>query len=264
MANIHIYTGADAHVRRLQINTITSTDLWEALARGFDDFKALPTHLVFLGLIYPMAGIVFFGLSFGYNLFPVLFPLAAGFALVGPVAAIGLYELSRQRESGRKPDVSQMFNVVRSPSFPAILTISAGLAVLFLAWLWSAQTLYQSLFGYLPPESMTQFLHDVLTTTNGHKLIIYGNLIGLCFAVVAMIVGVVSFPLLLDRDVGILTALETSLRAVAANPGTMTLWGLVVAALLVLGTIPFFVGLAIVVPVLGHATWHLYRKLIAR
>jgi uncharacterized membrane protein len=264
MANIHIYTGADAHVRRLQINTITSTDLWEALARGFDDFKALPTHLVFLGLIYPMAGIVFFGLSFGYNLFPVLFPLAAGFALVGPVAAIGLYELSRQRESGRKPDVSQMFNVVRSPSFPAILTISAGLAVLFLAWLWSARTLYQSLFGYLPPESMTQFLHDVLTTTNGHKLIIYGNLIGLCFAVVAMIVGVVSFPLLLDRDVGILTALETSLRAVAANPGTMTLWGLVVAALLVLGTIPFFVGLAIVVPVLGHATWHLYRKLIAR
>jgi uncharacterized membrane protein len=264
MANIHIYTGADAHVRRLRINTITPTDLWDALARGFDDFKALPTHLVFLGLIYPMAGIVFFGLSFGYNLFPVLFPLAAGFALVGPVAAIGLYELSRQRESGRKPDLARIFDVVRSPSFPAILTISAGLAVLFLAWLWSAQTLYQSLFGYLPPESMTQFLHDVLTTTNGYKLIIYGNLIGLCFAVVAMIVGVVSFPLLLDRDVGILTALETSVRAVATNPGTMALWGVIVAALLVLATIPLFVGLAIVVPVLGHATWHLYRKLVAR
>jgi uncharacterized membrane protein len=264
MAHIHIYTGADANVRQLRINAITPADLWDSLARGFDDFKTLPTHLVFLGLIYPMAGVVFFALSFGYNLFPVLFPLAAGFALVGPVAALGLYELSRQRESGRAPDVSRMFDVVRSPSFPAILTISAGLAILFLAWLWSAQTLYQSLFGYLPPQSMTQFLHDVLTTTNGHKLIIYGNLIGLCFAVVAMIVGVVSFPLLLDRDVGVLTALQTSLRAVAANPGTMTLWGLVVAALLVLGTIPLFVGLAIVVPVLGHATWHLYRKLVVR
>jgi uncharacterized membrane protein len=264
MAHIHIYTGADARVRHLRINAITPADLWDSLARGFADFKAMPTHLVFLGLIYPMAGIVFFGLSFGYNLFPLLFPLAAGFAIVGPVAAIGLYELSRQHESGRAPDLSQMFRVVRSSSFPAILTISAGLAILFLAWLWSAQTLYQSLFGYLPPESMTQFLRDVLTTTNGHKLIIYGNLIGLCFAVVAMIVGVVSFPLLLDRDVGVITALETSVRAVAANPGTMTLWGIVVAALLVIGTIPLFVGLAIVVPVLGHATWHLYRKLVAR
>jgi len=264
MATIHIYTGADADVRHLRINTITPADLWDALARGLADFKAMPTHLVFLGLIYPMAGIVFFGLSFGYNLFPVLFPLAAGFAIVGPVAAIGLYELSRQRENGREPDAAHMFDVVRSPSFPAILTISASLGILFLAWLWSAQTLYQSLFGYLPPESMTQFLHAVLTTSNGHKLIIYGNLIGLCFAVVAMVIGVVSFPLLLDRDVGVLTALETSLRAVASNPGTMILWGLIVAALLVIGTIPLFVGLAVIVPVLGHATWHLYRKLVAR
>jgi len=262
MTNIHIYTGADARVTHPTIRRITSADLWDALKRGFDDFAAMPTHLVFLGLIYPLAGIVFAGITFGYNLFPMLFPLAAGFALVGPVAAIGLYEMSRQRERGRKPDLTHVFDVVRSPSFPAILTISAGLAALFLAWLFAAQTLYQSLFGYLPPESMTAFLQEVLTTSHGHALILYGNLIGLGFAVIAMVVGVVSFPLLLDRDAGVVCALETSLRAVAKNPGTMALWGLIVAALLLAGTIPLFVGLAVVVPVLGHATWHLYRKLV--
>lgn len=265
MADLHIYTGAGDRVRHLQINKITSADLSDALARGWDDFKAMPTHLLFLGLIYPIAGVVLAGLSFGYNLFPILFPLAAGFALIGPVAAIGLYELSRQRETGhRDPDFSHVFDVVKSPSFPAIATISAGLAGLFLVWLLLAQILYQSLFGYLPPESMAQFVHDVLNTSNGHKLIIYGNLIGLGFATVAMIVGVVSFPLLLDRDVGIITALETSVQAVLRNPIAMIQWGLIVAALLVIGSIPLFVGLAVVVPVLGHATWHLYRKLVAR
>lgn len=263
MANIHIYTGADARVTHPTVNTITRADLTEALRLGLDDFRAMPTHLYFLGLIYPLAGVLMFGLTFGYNLFPVLFPLAAGFALIGPVAAIGLYELSRQRQRGETPDLSHVFDVVRSPSFPAIATISAGLAILFFAWLLCAQTLYETLFGYLPPESMTSFLHEVLTTSHGHALILWGNLIGFAFALVAMVVGVVSFPLLLDRDVGVLTALETSVRAVMANPGPMALWGLIVAALLVLGSIPLFVGLAVVVPVLGHATWHLYRRLIA-
>lgn len=262
MASIHIYTGADARVTRPAVRSITPADLWDALKRGLDDFTAMPTHLVFLGLIYPLAGIVFAGIAFGYDLFPMLFPLAAGFALVGPVAAIGLYQLSRQRERGQTPDLARIFDIVRAPSFPAIAAISAGLAVLFLAWLFAAQALYEALFGYLPPASMTAFLNEVLTTPHGHALILYGNLIGLGFAVIAMVVGVVSFPLLLDRDAGVICALETSMRAVAKNPGTMALWGVIVAALLVAGSVPLFVGLAVVVPVLGHATWHLYRRLV--
>ena len=264
MAHIHIYTGAGESVPHPTVRTITAADLWDSLARGYDDFRAMPTHLMFLGLIYPIAGIVLAGFSFGYNLFPMLFPLAAGFALIGPIAAIGLYELSRQREEGNEPDMRHVLDVVRSPSFPAIATISAVLAVLFLTWLFVAQTLYESLFGYLPPASMSQLMYDVLTTPSGHTLFIAGNLIGLAFAIVAMVVGVVSFPLLLDRDVGVIAALATSVRAVAHNVATMTLWGLIVAALLLIGSVPLFVGLAIVVPVLGHATWHLYRKLIAR
>ena len=172
--------------------------------------------------------------------------------------AITTYTLTVTRGADRGKSL-----VVRAPSFPAILTISAGLAVLFFAWLLCAQTLYETLFGYLPPDSMGGFLQEVLTTSHGHALILWGNLIGFGFAVVAMVVGVVSFPLLLGRDVGVLTALETSARAVMANPGPMALWGLIVAALLLVGSIPLFVGLAVVVPVLGHATWHLYRRLIA-
>ena len=106
------------------------------------------------------------------------------------------------------------------------------------------------------------FIHDVLTTSHGWALIIAGNVIGFIFAAVVLSISVVSFPLLLDRDVGAAVAVQTSIRAVLANPLTMALWGLIVALALVIGSIPLFVGLAIVMPVLGHATWHLYRRVV--
>ena len=116
----------------------------------------------------------------------------------------------------------------------------------------------------LPPESIPQFLHDVFTTSQGWKLILYGNAAGLVFAIAALAVSVVSFPLLLDRDVGAAVAIMTSMRAIAANPVPMAAWGLIVAVLLFVGSLPFFAGLAVVMPILGHATWHLYRKVIGR
>jgi uncharacterized membrane protein len=131
-------------------------------------------------------------------------------------------------------------------------------------WLATAQSLYQSLFGYAPPDSIEQFARDVLTTPAGHTLIVAGNLIGFLFAVVVLAVSVVSFPLLLDREVGAIVAMHTSVRAVLANPLVMAAWGLIVAAALLIGAVPLFFGLAIVVPVLGHASWHLYRKVVAR
>ncbi len=262
MAQIHVISGAGESLELPAVRRIGLNDLADALAKGWDDFSEMPSHAIFLCLIYPLVGLFIIGLAFGYSVLPLLFPLAAGFALIGPVAAIGLYELSRRREAGLDTDWTHAFDVLRSSSLPAIMALGLLLMGIFLAWLGSAQALYQSLFGYLPPNSYPDFIKDVFTTSAGWKLIVWGNLIGFCFAVWALVISVVSFPLLVDRDAGAAAAITTSVRAVAANPGTMATWGFIVAALLFLGSLPAFIGLAVVIPVLGHATWHLYRKLV--
>ncbi len=263
MAQIHVIGGAGERLEIPAIRKIGIGDLADALAKGWDDFSAMPSHAIFLCLIYPLVGLFLIGLTFGYSVLPLLFPLAAGFALIGPVAAVGLYELSRRRESGLDSHWTHAFDVLRSPSFPAIAALGLLLMGIFIAWLGSAQAIYQSLFGYLPPESYSQFIREVFTTPAGRSLILWGNLIGFGFAVWALVISVVSFPLLVDRDVGAAVAISTSVRAVMANPFTMAVWGLIVATLLVVGSLPAFMGLAVVMPVLGHATWHLYRKVVA-
>jgi uncharacterized membrane protein len=263
MAQAHVVTGAGDEVQaQLKVRKISISDLKDALARGLDDFLAMPSHAVFLCLIYPIVGFVIFRFVLGANILPLLFPLAAGFALIGPIAAIGLYEMSRRREMGLDVSWRHALDVFRSPSLGAIVVLGLMLVALFLVWIAVAQAIYVANFGYTPAASMPDFIHQVLTTPAGWTLIIVGNGIGFLFAVAVLTLGVVSFPLLLDRDVGAATALLTSIRAVAANPFVIGAWGFIVAALLLLGSIPAFLGLAVVMPVLGHATWHLYRKLI--
>jgi uncharacterized membrane protein len=262
MAHIHVINGASDSPVHLTVRKIGFADIKDAMAHGLDDFAAMPSHVIFLGLIYPIVGFVLARAAFGYDVLPLLYPLATGFALVGPLAAVGLYELSRRREQGLDTHWTHVFDIRKSPSFGAILALGALLMLIFIAWLGTAQAIYQSLFGVLAPSSLTSFAHNVLTTAVGWKLIVLGNGIGFLYAVVVLTISVVSFPLLLDRDVGAAVALWTSVRAVAANPMTMAAWGLIVAVLLVIGSLPFFFGLAIVMPILGHSTWHLYRKVI--
>jgi uncharacterized membrane protein len=264
MAHSHLLLGAGSAPAHLAIRRIGSTDLKEALRRGVDDFYAMPTHAMFLCVIYPVVGLLLARLAFGYSVLPLLYPLATGFALVGPLAALGLYELSRQREAGGTPSASHALDVVQSSSIGAIVALGLLLLAIFVLWIAAANALYIAEFGYATPQSPGQFVRDVLTTPAGWSLIIFGNGIGFLFAVLVLSISVVSFPLLLDRDVGLATAVATSFRVVDANPGPMALWGLIVAGGLVLGSIPALLGLAIVLPVLGHATWHLYRKTVAR
>jgi uncharacterized membrane protein len=232
------------------------------LARGIDDFMAMPSHAVFLCLIYPIVGLLLGWLTFGYGLMSLLYPLISGFALVGPFAGIGLYELSRQRERSLDVDLTHVSDVFRSPSFGAIAALGLLLMAIFIMWLAVAQAIYVASFGDAPVASIGEFARRVVTTPEGWALIIVGNGIGFLFALVVLTISVVSFPLLLDRDVGAVEAVLTSCRAVRANPMTMAIWGLIVAGTLVLGALPFLVGLAVVMPVLGHSTWHLYRKVV--
>jgi len=262
MAHSHILVGASEHAAGPEVRRIAPSDLAEALRKGYEDFSAVPSHALFLCLIYPAIGILVAGLTLGYALVPLLFPAAAGFALIGPFAAIGLYELSRRREAGHDVSAMDAFEVLRSPSLGAILSLGLLLMTIFLIWMAVAHAIYVSYFGYGSPQSIGQFMRDLFATESGWKLIAVGNGVGLLFALAALLISVVSFPLLLDRDVGAAVAMLTSLRVVAKNPLTMGLWGLIVAGLLVLGTLPFFLGLAVVLPVLGHATWHLYRRVV--
>jgi uncharacterized membrane protein len=262
MSSTHLLVGAERSPSGLSVRRITPADLAHALASGWDDFDAMPSHAVFLCLIYPLLGLGLVLLCAEYSMLPLAFPLAAGFALIGPFAAVGLYELSRRREAGLDTNPTHAFDVLHSPSLGAILALGLLLVAIFVVWLAVAEAIYVANFGYAAPASIPQFVKDVFTTSAGWTLIVVGTGVGFLFAVVALMIGAVSFPLLLDRDVGSAVALLTSIRVVVANPLTMALWGLIVAALLVLGSLPFFLGLTVVMPVLGHATWHLYRRAI--
>lgn len=245
-----------------EVRRIGAADVWEALAKGFDDFAAFRTDVAFLCVIYPVVGLLLARLAFGYDMLPLLFPLASGFALIGPFAAVLLYEMSRRRERGLSVTWGDGFALVHSPACGAILALGLILVVLFLVWLGAAAAIYVLTLGPAPPVSVMGFVRDVLTTDRGWALIVIGVGIGFVFAVLALSISVVSFPLLIDRDVRLATAVRTSVRAVRTNPQTMALWGFVVAAGLVLGSIPVFLGLIVVMPVLGHATWHLYRRVL--
>ncbi|MGD9476616.1 DUF2189 domain-containing protein [Shinella sp. G-2] len=262
MATFHVMAGPDDMVARPAIRRIGLSDVWDALALGFEDFRAKPSHYVFLSLIYPIAGVVLVTWSSGANMLPLIFPLIAGFALLGPFFALGLYEISRRRERGMDASWRHALEVRHSPALPSILAVGAMLMALFVAWLVFAQTLYTSLFGAEPPQSLALFIAGIFSSENGVLLMLAGNAIGFCFALVVLATTVVAFPMLLDRDVGAVAAIETSLRATLINPLPIACWGLIVAALLIVGTIPIFVGLAVIMPILGHATWHLYRKLV--
>lgn len=262
MTHLHTLDSANEPLPLPVVRKLALSDLKDALAKGIDDFWAMPTHVIFLSIIYPVIGLVLGRLAFSYDVLPMLFPLAAGFALVGPFAAIGLYELSRRREQGLDVSWHHAFGVPNSRSIGGILALGALLMIVFVVWLAAAQAIYVATFGYAPAVTIPDFVEKLFNTPAGWNLIIWGNAVGFLFAVLVLTVSVVSFPLLLDRDVGPAVALATSIRVVLTNPVAMMVWGLLVGCLLALGSLPLFLGLTIVLPVLGHSTWHLYRKAV--
>jgi uncharacterized membrane protein len=260
---------ATAPVRRrtleteVRIRSIATSDLWSALREGLRDLGVARTDVVFIAIFYPLAGLVLGRMMFSLNMLPLLFPLISGFALLGPLFAIGLYEVSRRLEAGEPVTWTTPFQVFRSPALGSIIGLGAILAVIFFAWLAAAWGIYAATLGPEPPVSLSAFANDVFSTAAGWAMIIVGCAVGFVFAAVSYAISAISFPLLLERDVGIAAAVRASVKAVARNPGPMALWGVIIAGALALGSLPALVGLIFVMPLLGHASWRLYRKLTA-
>jgi len=221
------------------------------------DFRAVPLFTVLFGIIYSILCIVLPSIDQ-----PIFFPLMSGFALVCLFLATGFYEVSRRREHGFDTCWAHVSDPRREPSLPSILALGVVLLTVSIGWLATAERLYLWLFGPAAPESLSGSLTEVLTKSLGWTLIILGNAIGSVFAIVVLSISVVSFPLPLDRNVGVAVAIHTSVGAVLANPLTMALWGLIIAVSFVFGFLFVFVGFAFVAPILAHASWHLYRSVV--
>lgn len=248
----------------IPIRRIGADDVRAALREGYADFRSKRGDLIFIGFIYPVVGLVVAVAALGYSVLPLLFPIAAGISLLGPLVATGFYELARRREAGLESSWWHFFDIRKSRSADQIYMVGGLLIAIFLAWLAAAGFLYVALMGAVPPHTLGALLTGLFTTPQGWAVMLIGDLVGLGFAIAVLAVSLISLPMLVDSDVDAGTAIVTSLRVVRANPGTATRWGLTVAVLLVLGSIPFFLGLAVVLPVLGYATWHLYTRAVDR
>ena len=244
-----------------EVRRIDSGAIIESVHRGVDDFRAVPTHYVLYGLVYAVAGLILVRAAFDAALLPVMFPLVAGFALIAPTVSVGLFELSRRREQGLETRWWHLFGVRRHAAFGPILALDAILAVLFVVWLAVASELYAAVIG-APPAGLGAFLGQLVTTAEGWTLILAGHAVGFVFALAAFVLSAVSFPLLVDRDIGLKGAIATSVRAVATNPRPMALWAGILAGGLILGSLPLLLGLPVVLPILGHASWHVYRRVV--
>ncbi|MBF9032896.1 DUF2189 domain-containing protein [Rhodobacterales bacterium HKCCE2091] len=244
------------------VREISGEDIGIALRRGFEDFAAMRSDVIFIVALYPVIGLLMAALAFNSGLAHHFFPAASGFALIGPVAAIGLYEFSRLREQGQTPGWGDAFGVLRSPSLGPIVAMSLYLGAIYAAWMVAAFFVYSVTLGPEPPTSMLALLTEAFTTGAGWAMIVIGCAVGFAFAVLVLVISAISLPLLVDRPVGLVQAVVTSVEVARRNPRVMALWGLVVAVLLAVGSVPFFLGLVVVMPVLGHATWHLYRRAV--
>ena len=258
-----------AQTARPSIRHIGLSEVGDALVLGAADFRANPVHRITLALVYPAIGLLLGWLASGVGTLPLLYPIAAGFALIGPFAGVGLYELSRRRELGIPSGWLSTFAVFRSPRIGSIMELGVLLAAVFVLWLVAANGIYDNIMHGAGQQSIATLLRAAVTTRAGWMLCAVGTGVGFLFAVAVLSLGVISFPLLLDRDLGgsteeqAATAVVTSVAAVIANPLPMAAWGVIVAAGLAIGVLTAFAALVVVMPILGHATWHLYRKVIA-
>lgn len=244
------------------VRSVTAGDIAEALVAGLRDFQAAPRYGLACGALYAAGGlaIVFSVTALGMSY--LAYPMAAGFALIGPFVATGLYEVSRRRETGEPLSFAALWRAVRSRSevgWMAFVTL-----FIFVIWMYQVRLLLALFLGVNASfASFEQFIAVVLTTNAGLLFLAVGNVIGAVLSLILFSLSVVSFPLLLDRDADFVTAMITSVRAVVTSPLPMIGWAALIVMVLIVSALPGFLGLVFTLPILGHTTWHLYRRIVA-
>jgi uncharacterized membrane protein len=244
------------------VRRIKAADIAEALGQGLRDFQAMPLYGLSFGALYAGGGIAIMLCLTAFGMVYLAYPLAAGFALIGPFVATGLYEVSRRREAGLPVSIAGIWTTVRSRGeigWMAFVTL-----FVFVIWMYQVRLLIALLIGLNASfSSLHEFITVVLTTNEGLVFLLIGNAVGPALSLILFSLTVVSFPLLLDRDVDFVTAMVTSVRAVTMSPVPMIGWAAIIVVLLIVSALPYFLGLLVTLPVLGHATWHLYRRIVA-
>ena len=234
-------------------------DLRAALAAGWADFKACPAFGLFFGAIYVAAGLLLYFELFARGKFLWLIVASAGFPLLAPFTAVGLYEVSRRREAGLPMSWRAVLGASRGRGDEQILTMGAILFVAFSFWLMIAHGIFAVFMADagVGKEGLELFLSGA-----GLAMLVVGTIAGALIALAFYAITVISLPLLVDRDYDFVTAIIVSLATVRSNTVVMLIWAVLIASALFVAMLPLFLGLLIVLPVLGHATWHLYRRVV--
>ncbi len=244
-----------------QIRAITVDDISASLAGGLRDFRAAPTFGLLVGAVYALAGNLLFWVAASFDMLFLAYPLAAGFALIAPFAAVGLYETSRRLGTGAPATIGRLIGAVPAHARRELGYMALVTAFGLIGWIYAAGFVYALFFG-LRPLDYTDIVTAVVSTPRGIAFLMVGNVIGAVMATVIFSVSVIAYPMLLDRDIDFVTAMIASIRAVFAAPMVMLGWGIFVGTLLAVAILPMFLGLVVVLPWLGHATWHLYRRAV--
>lgn len=244
------------------IRQITTKDVGEAVAAGLRDFRTAPSYGLVLGGLCALTGLAIIVTLYLMGLPYLAYPIGAGFALVCPFLAAGLYEVSRRIENGQPLGAGEIWATVKSRS--EIRWMGFMTVFVLIMWMYQVRFLMALFLGHSGMmATLQEFMHVIFNTTEGLMFLAIGNVVGAILSVILFSLSVVSFPLVLDRDVDFVTAMITSVRAVTTNPGPMLYWAAIIVTLLVASALTFGIGLLVALPILGHATWHLYRRVVA-
>ncbi len=245
------------------LRTMSSQDITAALRAGWADFLAAPSFGLFFGGIFAVGGLFILASLMVFKTTWLIIPVGIGFPLIGPFIAVGLYEVSRRRATGEPLNWKEILLVVFEQRHRQLGWMAFVVLFIFWVWLYQIRLLLAIFLGFKSFSSVSAFWEIVSTTPEGMGFLAVGTLVGAILSLVLFSSTVVAMPLLLERNVDMVSAMITSFKAVFASPVVMLGWGLIVAALVIAAMLPAFLGLIIVLPVLGHATWHIYTRITA-